>query len=123
LHLRLSKAQEDWKKEAIMVRRRSMAFSASGIPHDGMGNRLSVSMPGNGESSTAVGSEAEKRWSSQPNNVGNYYSNGGVEPGVARRSSVMKDQMSLSDEEERLESDLEVARRNSRDHATLQRAS
>lgn len=121
LHLRLSKAQEDWKKEAVMVRRRSMAFSASGIPHDGMGNRLSVSMPA--DSSTAVGSEAEKRWSSQSNNVVNYYSGAGVEPGVVRRSSVMKDQMSLSDEEERLESDLEVARRNSREHATLQRAS
>ena len=121
LHLRLTAAQAEWKKEAIMVRRRSMALSASGIPHDGMGNRLSVSMPA-GESSTAVGSDTnaygEKRWSNQSGAAGYY----GAEP-VGRRSSVMKDGVGMEDEEERLEADLAMARRNSREHAILQRAS
>jgi hypothetical protein len=102
-----------------MVRRRSMALSASGVPHAGMANRLSVNMAP-GDSSTVVGSEhAEKRWSDQSAGVG-YYN--GAE-GVVRRSSVMKEPITVSDEEERLESDLEIARRNSRDHAVLQRAS
>lgn len=120
LHLRLSSAQEAWKSEAVMVRRRSMALSASGIPHDGFGNRLSVNMPA-GESSTAVGSDnLEKRWSNA-SYAGGYYNNptGGV--GVDRRSSVMKD--GLGEEEERLDNELETARRNSREHAVVQRAS
>lgn len=96
-----------------------MAFSASGIPHDGMGNRLSVNM-GREESLTAVGSESgtkEKRWSSQSSG-GGYY----IDPAV-RRSSMMKDPIKLDDDEERLDTDLAIARRNSRDHAILQRAS
>lgn len=69
-----------------------------------------------------VGSESklEKRWSMQDMApTGGRYHN---EPQTQRRSSMMKDSH-VGDEEERLEADLEIARRNSRDHAFLQRAS
>lgn len=120
-----------------MVRRRSMALSAAG----GI-DRLSVS-PDQMGSNTLVasdGGEREKRWSDA--SFGGYHFGDQTQQGQtkgsggAKRSSILKEpvhgpaqgsveaqaQLEL-DEEERLDAELRTARRNSRDHVTMHRAS
>lgn len=107
LHLRLRSAQSQWKEEAVMVRRRSMALSAAGInPDKHEGPRGSTSTLGY-NSDIKNGSQ---RWSDAP-----HYP---VASGFAKRSSMVK----IMGEEERLEEELERARRNSRDQDMVRRA-
>ena len=104
LYLRLKKAQKGWKEEAVMVRRRSMALSAAALEAAGMGG-----MGPDGRLSS-LGVQVEKGDAANPN--GNYA------PGY--RSSIAKDM--TDEEEEHLESQLDIARRNSRDQM-IKRAS
>ncbi len=106
LHLRLRFAQAHWKEEAVMVRRRSMALSVAG----GGGGGAAV-----GSESNAVGQlggvgekNGSNRWSDAPES---YY------PSGAKRGSMAKE---MGDEES-LEAELEMARRNSRDQEMMVR--
>ena len=107
LHLRLAKAQKQWKEEAVMVRRRSMAMSAAGMMMSGdCGD-------GRPESRLGLGVDGQnglsKRWSDAPE----YQSQAGVGP----RGSIVK--VTLPDEEETLDATLAQARRNSRDQQMM----
>jgi hypothetical protein len=92
-----------------MVRRRSMALSAA-----------NASKLGPKSESTWIGLESEKtgsrRWSEAPDNDKTYF------PSGAPRGSMVKD--GDMGEEERLDAELAMAKRNSRDQElTLRRAS
>ncbi|GFZ43538.1 hypothetical protein JCM24511_01258 [Saitozyma sp. JCM 24511] len=103
LHLRMSEAQSHWKEEAVMVRRRSMALSAA---HAAVG-------AGDGSADSEGSGSVEKlRWSNAPE----YSSTNGSVSG--RRSSTAKD-LHMTVDDERLESSLEEARRNSRDQVAM----
>lgn len=97
LHLRLKKASSHWKEEASMNKRRSM-LSMADRP---MASVEAKSMTG---SEMTVGPDGGRRYSNAPE-----YTLGSV---------------GHSDEEERLESKVDLARRNSRDdEAMIRRAS
>lgn len=102
LHLRLKGAQAQWKEEAVMVRRRSMALSAAG----GMGDRLS-----------SLGVHVEKGGSSRWSDTPDYNNNGQVQGQAGYRGSMIKDPN--YGEEERLDNELAAARRNSRDQEMM----
>jgi hypothetical protein len=104
LHLRMSEAQSHWKEEAVMVCRRSMAFSAA---HAAVGGA-----EGGAADSEGSGSVEKLRWSNAPE----YSSTTGSVSG--RRSSTAKD-LPMTVDDERLESSLEEARRNSRDQVAM----
>jgi hypothetical protein len=95
LHIRLKQASEHWKKEAIMVKRRSM-MSMAEHPMATVEAR-----PVANSSESTLGGPGSKRWSNAPEYT---LDNGGLKH---------------SDEEERLESEIDVARRNSRDQQTM----
>jgi hypothetical protein len=118
LHLRLRSAQSQWKEEAVMVRRRSMALSAAGInpnPNSSSNSNPSkegVNMRGS-TSSLGYNSDIKngsQRWSDVPDYP--------VASGFAKRSSMVK----IMGDEEKLEEELERARRNSRDQDMVRRA-
>jgi hypothetical protein len=107
LHLRLKDAQEHWKEEAVMVRRRSMAMSGINVEEGGRVSSLSVDVEKH---------NGGKRWSDAPE----YRQEAPSQ--YDRRESMVKDPH--HDEEERLDHDLELARRNSRgQEMMLRRAS
>ena len=100
LHLRLKSAQKGWKEEAVMVRRKSMALS----------------MAAANELRGGLGVHPEKnngRWSEVPDYN---QSNANLK---SDRGSMIKDP--IYGEEERLEAELELAKRNSRDQEMMVR--
>ena len=102
LHLRLKAAQAHWKEEAVMVRRRSMALSAAGA----IGSQ-STSI----ENALAGEKTRSRRWSEAADS---YF------PSGAPRASMLKEE----EEEERLDNDIAMAKRNSREQdGMLRRAS
>lgn len=104
LHLRLKDAQKHWKEEAVMVRRRSMAMSGVNVDHEGRVSTLGVDVEKN---------NGDKRWSNAPEYRQNATSQAG------HRGSMIKDPN--YGEEERLDEDLELAKRNSRDQEMMVR--
>jgi len=109
LHLRLKDAQAHWKEEAVMVRRRSMALSAAGALGDESRstlNSLGVHVEKGGHNGTSA------RWSDVPE-----YNRGQAIPGY--RGSMVKDPN--YDDEERLDRELNLAKRNSRDQEMMVR--
>jgi len=100
LHLRLKQASAHWKKEATMVKRRSM-MSMNDKPM-----AVVEGKPMANPSETTLAGPNGKRWSTAPEYT---LGNGSLKH---------------SDEEERLESETELARRNSKDQeAMIRRAS
>ena len=104
LHLRLKAAQSHWKEEAVMVRRRSMALSAAGAI--GIEAQSQGGLGGNVEKRSNSG-----RWSDVPEY------NGQSRPGY--RGSMVKDPN--YEDEERLERELDLAKRNTRDQEMMVR--
>jgi hypothetical protein len=108
LHLRLKKASDHWKTEATMVKRRSM-MSMTDKPMAVVEPRTSESTLGGGTVTST-----NKRWSNAPEytlGAANGNGNGGAKT-------------TESDEEERLESEVELARRYSKDQeGMIRRAS
>jgi hypothetical protein len=104
LHLRLKGAQRQWKEQAVMVRRRSLAMSGMNVDNEGRVSTLSV----NGEKNNGRG-----RWSDVPE----YQQN--ATPQAGHRGSITKDPN--YGDEERLDQDLELAKRNSRDQEVMVR--
>jgi hypothetical protein len=110
LHLRLKAAQAQWKEEAVMVRRRSMALSAAGaaggnLHSDGLSHVNSLGVNIDKEN-------ARDRWSDVPE-----YTNPNGNHAAGNRGSMIKDP--YYGEQERLEADLELAKRNSRDQEMM----
>jgi hypothetical protein len=99
LHLRLKQASAHWKQEATMVKRRSMMS---------MNDKPMAVVEGKPIANPSETTLSGKRWSTAPGyTLGN---------GVGS--------LKHSDEEERLESEIELARRNSKDQeAMIRRAS
>jgi hypothetical protein len=97
LHLRLKQASSHWKKEATMVKHRSMmSMNDKPIAHV-------EATPTNASEATLAGN---KRWSNAP------------------EYTLGTGNLGHSDEEERLESKIDLARRNSRENeAMIRRAS
>lgn len=118
LRLRLQSAQKQWKQEAVMVRRRSMAMSAAGVQNDGRGNRLSVQ-----GDIIPLSDDEKKRWSLASNNDMSSQSHNSYMAGLGFAPQGKRSSASHGDEEERLDDRLAAARRNSIEHATVQRAS
>lgn len=104
LHLRLRGAQAQWKEEAVMVRRRSMALSAAGAA--GRGSSLGVNVE-----------KGSGRWSDVPEYNGAQGVNAGGAAGY--RGSMVKDPR--YEDEERLEAELDLAKRHSRDQEMMVR--
>ena len=104
LHLRLKDAQKHWKEEAVMVRRRSMAMSGVNLDQGGRVSTLGVDVEKN---------NGEKRWSNAPE-----YGQTAASQ-ADHRGSMIKDP--IYGEEERLDQDLELAKRNSRGQEMLVR--
>jgi hypothetical protein len=97
LHLRLKQASAHWKQKATMVKRRSM-MSMNDRPMAVIGGK-----PIANPSETTLSGPNGKRWSTAPEyTLGN---------GVGS--------LKHSDEEERLESETELARRNSKDQEAM----
>lgn len=104
LHLRLTAAQSHWKEEAVMVRRRSMAFSQAAAE---------------GRPISTLGVNVEKGGSSRWSDAPDYVNNGGIVGQTGYRGSMIKDPQ--YEDEERLDAELMAARRNSRDQEILAR--
>ncbi|KAL7420910.1 hypothetical protein Q5752_004864 [Cryptotrichosporon argae] len=99
LHLRLARAQADWKGEAIMVRRRSMALFGAQAGRGGGGGGLAVAEAGSADSDASTRSEKDA--------VPAY-------SGAKHRQSMLKVVDPAEQLDPALERELEVARRNSR---------
>ena len=131
LRLRLQAASRGWKQEATMLRRRSMAMTAAGVPTDGRGNRLSTT----GEI-VPISDDEKKRWSSisDMDKSASYLAGLGLAetqkpayamgPQQTYETHQRQQQLHVqADAEETLDDRLALARRNSMDHAAAKRAS
>ncbi|ORY23198.1 hypothetical protein BCR39DRAFT_549724 [Naematelia encephala] len=135
LHLRVSKAQTQWKEEAVMVRRRSMAMlgNSNSISNGGGVGNLPINLDvenghvGIHSDPNQLGMQREKndstRWSDAPS-----YS---APQAQTQRFSIQKERLEENvhsgierggehdDEEERLDAELATAKRNSVIHKEL----
>ena len=102
LHLRLRAAQTQWKGEAVMVRRRSMALSAA------------AAAEGRPLSTIEIEKAGGRRWSDAPD-----YNGSVAHQPQGYRGSMIKDPDYGA--EERLETDLDIAKRNSREQEMMVR--